>query len=192
MKRKTAAWLAVLLCAVLLSGCSSNAGQQFGEYVAQRHKANLGRANAASASPAQPETVDIVTCQNGSFGPSLGFDLTVYPSNASLTPNKFFAIDGWFSQIEFLSSENLHLVLRTAFTDAGYLTATYRELHDASDTTREVDGIEVRTRNAAAGCSMVTWTRGDFQFLLHSNTNQGPLPTELVDMVVTGTRAQAV
>ncbi len=194
MKRMGAALLAAVLLCALLAGCKrSNAGQNFGEIVAGRYKDNQNRYAASnSESLPPPEPIPIVTYQNGNFGPTLGFTITQYPNNATLSPTKFFALDGWFSQIEFVSNDEKHLVLRTAFTDAGYLTITYKELHDASDTSRDVGGVEVRTRNAPSGCSMVTWNQGEFQFLLHSNAAQGPLPTDLVDMVVSGTVAQAV
>ena len=194
MKRRCAGILAGVLLCLLLAGCS-NAGQKFADYVAQRNQVvtNMdGSTSAPATSASAAEPIPIVSYTNGSFAPTLGFNVVSFPNNTQLYPKKFFALDDWFAQIEFATQDGLDIVLRTAFTDAGYLTATYKELHDASDSTRDVGGIEVRTRNATSGCSMVTWNVGEFQFLLHSRSYQGILPTSIVDEFVQQTRCQAV
>ena len=176
------------LLLAFLASCSSNVGQGFADEVVARQEA----AQAANEEPVEPYPVKVTTYSDGHFSPELGFDVTSYPNNSQISAEKFFAIDDWYGQIEFATDGGLGLVLRSAFKDAGYLTTTYTELHDASDTVRTVDGIEVRTRNSSQGCSMITWNRGDFQFLLHSNKSQGEPPKEIVDILVQETACQAV
>lgn len=191
MKRAVPFLLVAVLACACLTGCGRQAGENFGRVVAERQALREGQNNPTGSS-ASVVSIPIEPYQDGNFGPSLGFNVTGYPNNSTLSATKFFALDGWFSQIEFVSNEGQHLVLRTAFSDAGFLTTTYKELHGETDTTRTLNTTEVRTRNMKDGCSMVTWSQGEFQFLLHSNAAQGPLPTSLVDMVVSGTRADTV
>ena len=180
-------FLTASLLFALLASCTSNVGQGFADEVVGRQEA----AQAAKEEPAEPYPVKVTTYSDGQFSPELGFNVTSYPNDSRITAKKFFAIDDWYGQIEFDTADGLGLVLRAAPKDSGYLTTTYTELHDASDTARTVDGIDVRTRNSSLGCSMITWNRGDFQFLLHSNKSQGEPPKEIVDILVQETACQA-
>lgn len=185
MKRAGCVLLAALLCAGLLAGCGSGgAGQGLTDFVSARDK-ELKKPTREDVS-ANPTEVETYT--DGSFAGVLGFNVVRVASDANVSPTKYFTIDGWFGQIEFLSADGLVLVLRVAREDKKDLTTTYEEDHYATDETRTVDGIEVRTRTAQRGCCMVTWALDGYQFLVHSNAAQGRPPDADIDSVVAGTR----
>ena len=180
MKQMVCVLCSLSLAGCLLAGCTSSAGQNFGDAL-QDWDPKL--------SP--PSDANPVSYENGQFGDRLGFNVVSYPKGSSLYAHKFFVINEAYAQIEFADSEGRALVLRVAPADAGTLTTTYGETHTTSDSTRTAEGIEVRTRGSSEGCSMVTWERDGYQFLLHSNKAQGALPEAEVDEVVRDTRAEA-
>ncbi len=185
MKRLLALITSFLLLCLGLSACScsSNAGTRFAGFVAERQK-------AISAAPPElddAEPIKIETYEDANFAKSLGFDITAYPNNSTLFPQRYYVLDDWFAQIEFATNDGKGYVLRAAFTDKGFLTTTYTEAHTAFDELREIGGKQVHIRNSKKGCSMITWAQGDFQLLLHSNSLQGQPPDAIIEAFVSQT-----
>lgn len=156
--------LLLLLLVVALAGCRSNVTNVGGAIDDWRNQNN-----------SEARESDIVEYDNGDFGDTLGFNVT-YPSTASLVPNKFYTIDQWFGQIQYNAPDAKSYVLRVARSESTDLTTAYFEKHPTAST-QTIDGIEVSTGKAEKGCTMSWWTRGDFQYTLHSNDIQEP-PTE--------------
>lgn len=173
-----------LLCAgMLLCGCNSGAGQNLAYFVEAREE-NLGRGESRAPT-------EVHTYTDANFADTLGFNVVEVASTGGVTPIKYFTMDGWIGQVEFMTGSDEILVLRVASEEGRNLMATYEETHDASDNTRTVGDVEVRTRTAKAGCCMVTWAKGGYQFLLHSNVKQGQPADAEVDAIVQGTRCEA-
>ncbi len=165
------------LAVVLLVACGqSGAGQNFGEVVGEWRPQNDA---ARSVAPAEIGTYD-----SPDFGDVLGFDVTEYPDTAALSPQKFFTIDDWFGQIEYVTEDERTLVVRVAKKEGKSLAATYTGSYAAGDELRQVDGMEVRVGTAADGAVMVSWTRGEYQYVLHSAGGQDAPSEEEIEMFV--------
>lgn len=172
----------LLLVAVLaLAGCErSDLGQNVGPVLENwRYDEKKAEENA-------PTPVEIETFENGNFGPSLGFDVVDMPNSAQYTPHKFFVINGEFGQIEFATDDGRNLVVRVARASTWSLASTYKASFNATNETRTIDDIEVRVRTSDSGATIATWTRGDFQYLIHFGiTQHPPSDTDIETMVKT-------
>lgn len=181
--RKLAALLlAVLLCLALAACKRSDVATGFGKV------ADWGPAQT----PKEAETSDITTLDSPAFGPYTGFDLTAWPSDDDLQPRQFFAIDGWLAQMEYHTADDRLLVVRIAAAGGKTLTSTYTEGHHVDRQTLAVDEIEVALAAGAKGCHIATWARGDFQYLVHSNSLQDAPPAGEIEALVRGLLAEAV
>lgn len=149
------------------AGCSS-AGQNLGRFVEEVQ-------DTREQSDPEAHKVDIVTCQNPSFGSWLGFDVTSYPNDTALYPHKYFVMDNWYGQVEFKDAEDHSFVLRVAYKSEEFLSSTYLGSYKKSDNKLDIDGTMVRIRTNENKETMYTWQNGNFQFLLHANHTQ---PTE--------------
>lgn len=174
MKRAVILLLAAVL---LLAGCKRSA-------VAQNVGPALDEWQAEGQEQEKNEPSDIVTLQNNDFSAELGFVVEGLPVGDGLSANKFFAIDGWFAQIEFERSGEGVLVLRVARTTSRPLRSTYSENHSAQRLDREIDGIEVVVGASSKGCAMIAWQRGDFQYSVHTPKDVGlPADAEIEALV---------
>lgn len=167
----------LLLLVVLLAGCRSNVTNVGGVIDEWRNK-NDGEARQS----------DIEEYDNGDFADMLGFNVNC-PTTGSLVPNRFYVIDQWFGQIQYNAGEDKSYVLRVARTDSTDLTTAYNEEHP-SDNTQTIDGVTVTTGKAGKGCTMSWWTKGDFQYTLHSNNIQDPPIQDELETIVTGTDSE--
>lgn len=175
--------LVLLGLALLGTGCRQTP-------MAQNLNTALGGWGEKDADSTLPEPIDIVPYVNADFAPALGFDVVDYPDNASLWPEKYFVLEGWYAQMEYTTEDGRSLVVRVAKADEKELYTTYVEHHYASYEEREIDGVEVKIRTSAAGSSMITWRSGDFQYLLHASKLYGMPPDEEIETMVTGLRAK--
>lgn len=179
--KKATGILLVSLCMALLVGCSSTpAAENINEAIEAWRKSR-------EASESQTEIEEFTS---GQFAGVLGFNVTSYPDNQSLQPYKYFAIDGWFGQIQYKTPDERVLVVRVADKDAKRLLKTYTEPHTLNIVKQTIDGIEVEVRTAPEGCMAVVWKRGDFQYLVHSRESQGAIPQEEIEALVKGLDSQ--
>lgn len=132
------------------------------------------------------EPSDINQLDSPAFGPFNGFYVLAWPDDDELTADKFFAVDGWFGQIEYRMADDRLLVVRVARAGGKRIDSTYSESHREDVETFEVDGIEVTEAHGEYGCMLVTWKRGEFQYLLHSGQQQEAPPRALVEKMVSG------
>ena len=182
MKRLVAFALAAVLV-FGLCGCTGSANaRNFGEVVQDWNT----RGDSSVIEPSE-----IVTYKDGKVGETLGFDVTC-PTVADIKPIKFFAIDGWFCQVEYKAPDERVLVVRVAREEAKNLILTYDETHNATSETRTVDGAEVLVRTGEKGCTMVSWVRDGFQFIAHSSAVYDAPTTQEIDGLVAGLRAADV
>ncbi|MGD9559158.1 MAG: hypothetical protein AB7V55_00945 [Oscillospiraceae bacterium] len=179
MGKRVLAWVAAAAC-LLLVGCANPAGDNFANQVTDWRP--------ESRRDAYGEPSDIVPYDAPGFEAELGFIVTDYPDDDALTPIKNFAIDSWFAQIEYETADERVLVVRIAREDAGgkRLVDTYHEGHYSNPQELDVDGVEVRVRMAERGCTLVSWVKGGFQYLMHSNNLQSPPTTEEITALVAG------
>ena len=139
-----------------------------------------------------PEPMDVEVYTDADFSKDLGIDVVSLPDAGQITPNKFFALDGWFGQIEFTTADNFSLNVRLARAEDERLSGTYAEGHVFGKETRTIDGLEVTVATATEGCALVTWVRGEVQYALHSNKKQGVPPAALIEAMVKGLDARVV
>ncbi len=177
MKKKCCVLCLMLACMVLTTACTSNAGDEF-SYLLQDRWGMIHDAPDPNA-PA-PVPVEIVPYENGDFAPDLGFDLVSYPSHENLMVQRFYALDGWFGQLEYEAADGLAPVLRVAQADGEDLHSTYANLSPTAGLERTVGDIEVRVHHMDDTTVMAYWLRGDFQYLVHLNRSQD----EIVDPVI--------
>ncbi len=182
MKRTTTLVMGILLCAALaLGGCRSNVAGNFGKNV-QDWKQNDGKNT-------EPQT-DLGTYTDGQMADKLAFNVTAYPETDAFTPTKFFAISYWFAQIEYETPNGNIYVARVAKEGNKDVASSYDEKHDTDVSTQTVDGVEVRTGVSGKGCTLVSWTRDGFNYLVHSRPDQEPLSDEEVQLFVQGLAAE--
>lgn len=184
MKRLIALALALVMVfgLTLLAGCKgSDVATNFGKAVAEWKE---------SGGKKESDTI-IDTYTDGDMAESLGFNVVSYPSGSALFPDKFFAIDEWFAQLQYVTPDERSLIVRTAPTGIRELKYSYTEAHDQDVRVTTIDGIEVTTGVAEKGCTLISWERDGFQFLLHSNHQQNPPPDAEVKALVTGLACQA-
>lgn len=174
----------LLAFAVFLVGCErSDVGQNVGPVLEN------WRYDPNKASESEARKIDYETFEDGNFASVLGFNVTEMPNNNEYRPHKFFTIDGWYGQIEFATGDGRSLVVRVAKADNPTLFSTYQEPHHKTDETRTIDDLEVKVRSADSGSTIATWTRGDFQFLLHSGATQTPPSDSDIETMVKTLRA---
>lgn len=179
-KKGSALLLALLLAVACATGCKrSNVTENVNYVIAdwrpdQKH----------SGGKAEPS--DINQLDSPAFGPFNGFYVLAWPDDEDLTAEKFFAVDGWFGQIEYRTADDRLLVLRVARAGGKRVGSTYDESHNEDVETFEVEDIEVREGHGEYGCVMFNWERGEFQYLLHSSRSQDPPARELVEKMVAG------
>lgn len=184
MKRLTARILLLAMagCLLLAAGCGrSNVATNFGTAVVE-WKENGG---------AKESDTTIDTYTDGDMAESLGFDVVAYPDTEALTADKFFAIDDWFAQIQYVTPDERSLIVRTSPVGIRQLVHSYTEAHDLDVRVATIDGVEVNTGLAEKGCTLVSWERDGFQFLLHSNHKQDPPSDSEVKAFVTGLACRA-
>lgn len=175
---------ALLLFSLGLTACKrSNVSTNFGEAVL-----DWKAGGTSGASHVQETQLDTYT--NGDFGDSLGFDVTAYPDSAALSPQKFYAIEQWFGQIEYFTADDRVLVLRIARDNSKDVRTTYTENHNTQEESRTVDGIEVSLARSGNGCTMVFWEKEGFQYLIHSNFQQDPPSDDEVNQLVRGLQSE--
>ena len=148
----------------------------------------MGTALDDWANPTQsktPQKVDVAAYQDADFSDALGIEIVSLPPVSSMSANKFFVLDEWFGQVEFTTEANLSLNVRLAKADGKRLSGTYNESHIFEKETTTIDGLEVSIAKAKEGCALVSWVRGDVQYVLHSNKKQGVPPMEDIELMVT-------
>lgn len=177
MKRLIATGLVLVMAGGLLAGCQrSNIATNFGQAVIE-WKENEGKK--------QSETV-IDTYQDGDMGESLGFDIVMYPDSAAMPADKFFAIDNWFAQIQYKMPDGRDLVVRVAREDTRTLIYSYNERHETDLVTKILSGAEVAVGLSEKGCTLASWNKGGFQYLVHSNERQAPPSDGEIEALVSG------
>lgn len=184
MKRLFALGLALVMACgmLLLSACGrSNVASNFGAAVAE-WKENEGKKESDTL---------IGTYTDGEMAKDLGFNVTSYPNSVSLTPDKFFSIDRWFAQLQYVTPDGRSLIMRAASENARTLTRSYDEAHTFDVTTQTIDGVEVEVSRAEKGCTMVSWVRAGFQYVLHSNEKQDPPGDDEIRAFVEGMACEA-
>ncbi len=131
MKRVLA--LGILAVALLFSACGRSNVYQMGQ--ALDHWA--GGAQDGKA----PEPIDVQAYEDSDFSATLGIEVVALPDESTMTANNFFALDGWFGQIEFTTADDMSLNVRLAKADAKRLATTYSESHVLDKQTMANDGI---------------------------------------------------
>ncbi len=179
-----AGMLAGVLC-LALAACGGGTGQHFTGFV---QDFGGGARQPASGSAAKSE---ITPYQSPAFADSLGFNVTQWPDTAQLTPAFYFAIDGWFGQIEYHTPDERVIVVRVASLDEPSLTTTYTERHflKASD---EHQDVAMQSGMGEDGCMLYCWEQGGFQFSAHSGRSFAKPTTEEVAALVAGLTAEMV
>lgn len=182
VRKRIRALVLALLCVLALAGCGSGSvGQNLGRYVEERNDKPPMAANSGVKA-------EIATYTDANFADVLGFNVVQTAPNTAMSATKFFTIDGWFGQIEFLTGDGRVLVLRVAKDTEKDLSTTYAEKHSASTETRTVDGVDVNIRTAKEGCGAAAWKRDGYQFYLHSNKAQGRPTDAEIDAVAASVR----
>ncbi len=163
--------------ALVLSGCSSTPAAENLNHALEewRHQ------ESASLAKSVIEEFDTPV-----FNSALGFDVIAYPNTTELKPYKFFAIEHWIGQIQYLTPDERILVVRVAKEDGKRLLSTYSEPHTIDMETRTIDGIEVEIRHSPEKCTAVVWKRNGFQYLVHSRGTQGPMTDAEIEAFVKG------
>ncbi len=182
MKMKAVALGLALAFLMLASACTSHAGDEFARVLNERWSI-IEDSPDPDAPP--PEPVEIVPYENGDFAPTLGFDLVSYPSHEGLLVQKFFALDGWFGQIEYDASDGFYPSLRVATTDSEDLHTTYPDLPSDVGEIRSIDNLDVRVRHDGGSVVMAYWVRGDFQYLLYLNRTEADTIDPVIEEFVT-------
>lgn len=181
MKTKKVHWLLRLaLGMVALSMLASCGGSPVGE--------NINRAieDWKDPPPFSAEKSEYTEFNTPAFGSELGFDVVAYPNTADLKPYKFFALEGWFGQMQYKTKDQRVLVVRVAEEGEAPLLTTYKEPHTVDEQLRTIDGIEVTVRHSPEKCMAVTWSREGFQYMVHSRSDQAPITDDEIDQLVKG------
>ena len=167
----------VLAASMLLAGCKkSSAGNDFGRVVEDWRNGINSESTETS----------IVKYDVPEFGDTLGFDVVAYPDHRGLIPDKYFAIDNWFGQLEFLTVDDRTLVVRVADAENKSLELSYEEYHGLDKETRKVGEIEIKMQRSMDNCYLVSWEKDDFQYVIHSNKFQvKPAESEIDELVST-------
>lgn len=152
---------------------------------------NVGRtldnwANPNTAQSEAPTPVDVKEYHDANFSQDLGIEVVSLPDASTYTPNKFFVLDEWYGQIEFTTMDNLSLNVRLAKTGGRLLQGTYAESHIYNIENLEIDGIDVKIATSNESCALVSWERGDIQYVMHSNRKQGVPPRQAIEDMVNG------
>ncbi len=176
MKRVLA--LGMAMAALLLCACTHSGVNQMGQ--------TLDNWAGGNQTEQAPEPIDVQVYKDADLSSALGIEVISLPDESEMTANKFFALDGWFAQIEFTTADDLSLNVRLAKADAKRLATTYSESHVLDKQTMEIDGLEVTVASSPEGCALASWRRGDIQYVMHSNTKQGVPPTGDIELMVMG------
>lgn len=179
MKTKWFLLITALALCLLAAGCAkaNPAGENFADVVTDWQP--------ESRREGYGEPSDITTYDAPGFAKELGFVVTDYPDDDALHPFKFFAIDYWFCQMEYQTEDERVLVLRIAREDAGgkRLADTYHDHYSHVETT-EVDGVSLRVANGESGCTLASWVKNGFQYIVHSTHLQdAPAQGEIETLV---------
>ncbi len=175
--------LAVAAC-VAVAACGGNAGQNFTGFVQ-----GLGGGARQSGGASQVKS-EIVPYAHARFGQDLGFDVAQWPDTPQLKPAYFYAIDGWFGQIEYHTPDERVIVVRVAGAEGPSLTTTYTETHYFGETASAVGGVEVQEGYGEGSCTLFYWQRGNFQFTAHSGRSYAAPSQEEVTALVEGLAAE--
>ncbi len=189
MKKRGFIFCFLVAMVMLTTACTSNAGDNFSRMLQDRWQI-IQDSPDPDAPP--PDPVEIIPYDNGDFGPTLGFDLVSYPSHDGLLAERFFALDGWFGQIQYDAGEDMHPVLRVAFTDGPDLHTTYANLTPNVGEERTIDNISVRVRHMEDTTVMVYWLRGDFQYLLHLHHTEDEQVDSVIEELVSNVDSRSV
>lgn len=175
--------LALLLAALLfLAACKRSGVEHIG--------IALDEWRGPQHSTPPPKEVEVEVYTDADFSKDIGIDVTSLPNPEKITANKFFAIDEWYGQIEFTTSDNLSLNVRVASAEEKRLATTYSEPHVHSKVLYTIDGIEVSVALGPEGCALASWVRGTVQFSVHSNKKQGAPPMQHLEEMVKSLRAE--
>lgn len=134
----------------------------------------------------EARSIEIETFSSADFGDELGFDVDSMPSEDQMKSYKYFIIDGWYGQVEYTSYDKKIYVVRMAKANERPLKETYTEIHALDEKTLEINGVEVTAKRSMEKCALVTWTKGDIQYTMHSNKAQGMPSDEDIRIMVQG------
>ncbi len=166
--------LAALAISVLLAGCDSSLARNFGDTIA--------RWQGVTNEVVKPIS-DITTYYDGDFAPHLGFSVISWHSSDELAAVKFFAIDGWFGQIEYNTPEGYLYVLRVAQAEQGWLAGTYAEGYYQNERVYDIGGNEITVGDSVEGDVLARWEKNGFQYTLHSRSEQGDIPQDVLQNI---------
>lgn len=131
-----------------------------------------------------PQPAELDAYDTPAFGASLGFDVVSWPDSESLRLDRCFAIDKVYGQLVYSDDEGRILVQWVARQGVANLARWYPEAHNEREETRRIGEIDVLVQTAPEGCTMVSWQRGAFQYLMHCHYNR-PAPTkEQIELLV--------
>lgn len=93
-----------------------------------------------------------------------GFSLDNLPDTDTLTPTRYWLVDGSIAEVEFSVQDSDDVTLRAAPAGTLDLPLRYRGLDYESSNTFPVGEVEVTLQQSPGRESLFTWTQGGFDF----------------------------